>query len=127
MRSICRAMRIVLAGDHGLDHPPTAHTHQVADHPAELDVGFFERLLEALDMPGLLANQLLAGPHQRAQFLDVFPRHEARLDQPAGQEIGDPHRIVHVRLAAGNSLDRPALTTISSNGPSLRMFQTGFR
>ena len=30
----------------------------------ELDVGFFERLLDPLYMPRLLANQLLARPHQ---------------------------------------------------------------
>ena len=56
-------------------------------------------------MPRLLAPQLLAGAHQRPQFLDVFLRHETRLDQPAGQQISDPHRIIDVRLAAGNLLD----------------------
>ncbi len=56
-------------------------------------------------MPRLLTHQLLAGAHQRTQFLDLLVRHEARPDQPARQQISDPHRIVHVRLAAGNLLD----------------------
>jgi hypothetical protein len=53
----------------------------------------------------LLARQLLAGAQQRAQFLDLLFRNKARLDQPATQQIGDPHGVVHVRLAAGNVLD----------------------
>ena len=57
-------MRVVLAGDHGFDHPPTADAHEIANYGTELDVGLFERLLQALDMPRLLAHQLLAGPCQ---------------------------------------------------------------
>jgi hypothetical protein len=56
-------------------------------------------------MPCLLAHQLLAGSRQRAQFLPVFTGDEARLDQAMGGEIGDPHSVVHVRLAAGDRLD----------------------
>src|ERR1700736_2839593 len=56
-------------------------------------------------MPRLLASQLLAGAQQRTQFLHVFFRHEARLNQPAGQKVGNPHRIVQVGLAARNVLD----------------------
>ena len=41
---------------------------------------------------------------ERSSWISSFG-HEARLDQPAGQQIGDPHRIVHVGLAAGNILD----------------------
>jgi hypothetical protein len=61
-------------GDHRSDHPPTADAHDVAGHPGELDVGFFQRLLNALDVPGLIAHQLLAGAHQRAQSLEGFVR-----------------------------------------------------
>ena len=56
-------------------------------------------------MPRLLAHQLLAGPHQRAQSMQLLVGNEARLDQAVGGEIGDPHRVVHVGLAAGNRLD----------------------
>ena len=60
--SQCRQpVRVALAGNHGFDDPPTAHTHQVAEDGTELDVGLFERLLDALDIPRLLAHQLLAG------------------------------------------------------------------
>jgi hypothetical protein len=44
----------------------------------------------------LLANQLLAGPQQRAQFLYCRLRNETRADQAIGQQIGDPGGIVDV-------------------------------
>lgn len=56
-------------------------------------------------MAGLLAAQLLACTQQRAELLDRLVRNEARPDQPASYQIGDPCRIVHVGLAAGNILD----------------------
>ena len=75
------------------------------DHRVELDVGLFQRLLDALDVAGLLAADLLAadllaGAQQRAEFLLRLVRHEAGPDQPARQQIGDPHGIVHVGLPA---------------------------
>jgi len=48
--------------------------------------------MDALNMAGLLAHQLLAGSRQRAQFLDLRVGNEARLDQAMGGEIGDPSR-----------------------------------
>ena len=52
-----------------------------------------------------LADQLLAGSCEIAQFLDRCRRHEARANQPVCQQIGDPGRIVHVRLAARDVAD----------------------
>jgi hypothetical protein len=100
-----------LNGSHCLDHPPAADAHDVADHRVELDVGFFEGLLNPLDVPGLLARQLLAGAQQRAQFLHLLLGNEARLDQPATHQIGDPHGVIHVRLAARNGSDQGLLET----------------
>ena len=37
--------------------------------------------------------------------MQILIRHKARLEQPESRQIGDPGRIVHVRLAAGNRLD----------------------
>ena len=54
-------MRVAHAGDHGLDHPPAADAHDVADHRVESDVGLCQRLLDALHMPRLLAHQLACG------------------------------------------------------------------
>ena len=75
-------MRVAHAGDHGLDHPPAADAHDVADHRVESDVGLCQRLLDALHLPRLLTHHLLAGAHQRTQFLDLLLRHEARPDEP---------------------------------------------
>jgi len=54
-------------------------------HALGLDprVGLFQRLLDPLDMAGLLTGQLLARTQQRTQFLDRFFRNETRFDQPA--------------------------------------------
>ena len=119
--------RISDARDHRLYHPPSAEPENIADDRVELDVGLFERFLDPLDMAGLLTAQLLAGTQQRAKLLDRLFRNEARLDQAASYQIGDPCRVVDVRLAAGTFLMWAAFATISSNVPSLRMFQTGFQ
>jgi hypothetical protein len=97
--------RISDAVDHRLDYPPATEAHDIGDHRVEFDVGLFESLLNPLDMAGLLARQLLAGTQQRPQLLDLLFRNEAGPDQPATHEIGDPHGIVHVGLAAGDILD----------------------
>ena len=65
----------------------------------------FERLLQALRVPRDLADQLLAGPRQVAQFLDRGRRHEAAPNQPVRQQVGDPGRVVPVALAARNVPD----------------------
>ena len=44
-------------------HPPAAEPHDFGDHRAELDIALLERLMNPLDMAGLLACQLLAGAH----------------------------------------------------------------
>jgi len=43
---------------------PAARAEDVGDHPVQLDVGLFQRLLKPLDMADLLAGQLLAGAPQ---------------------------------------------------------------
>ena len=71
----------------------------------EANVRLGQRLLDALNMPRLLAHQLFARSRQRAQVMHLFVGNEARLDQAMGGEVRNPHRVVHVRLAAWNRLD----------------------
>ena len=97
--------RLAHPGDHRLDDPPSAGAHDIGDHRVEFDIGFRQRLLDPLHVPRLLAYQLLAGAGQRTQLLHLFGRDEARLDQPAGQKVGDPRRVVDVGLAPGDVLD----------------------
>ncbi len=46
-----------------------------------------------------------SGAAEVAQLLDGPWRHEARADQAVRQQIGDPHRVVHVGLAAAHVAD----------------------
>ena len=55
---------VSLTGDHRFDHPPAVDPHNVADHQVEANIGFGQRLLDALDVAGLFAQQLLAGSHR---------------------------------------------------------------
>ena len=91
--------------DYRLDHLAARDAHDVADDRVELDVSFFEGFLDSLGVTGLLADELLARPLQRAQLLDIFVWDEARLDQAKGQKIGDPGGVIDVGLAARNVLD----------------------
>lgn len=52
-----------------------------------------------------LADKLLPRARQVTQVLDRRLRHEARADEAVGEEVGDPHRVVHVGLATGYVLD----------------------
>ena len=53
-----------------------------------VSVGVFQRLLQPLRVPRDLAYELLAGPRQVAQFLNRGRRHEAALNQPVRQQVG---------------------------------------
>src|SRR5215467_1640131 len=68
--------RVQLASDQRLDHLSPAHAHEVADHRAQLDVGVFEGLLYAQDVPRLLTAHLLARAYQCAHLLGraVWPK-----------------------------------------------------
>jgi hypothetical protein len=52
-----------------------------------------------------LAHELLAGAGKIAKLLYPCRRHEAAADQPVSEQIGDPHRVVHVGLATGHIAD----------------------
>ena len=56
-------------------------------------------------MRGPLAHELLAGAGQRAQLLHRHRRHEAGANEAVRQQVGQPHRVVDVGLAARNVLD----------------------
>jgi hypothetical protein len=98
-------VRAGLAADDGGQDRATALAHDVGQHRAELEVRVLEHLVDALDMGRPPAYQLLAGPGQRAQLLDRRRRHEASPNQAVRQQICDPHRVIDVRLAAGDVLD----------------------
>jgi hypothetical protein len=52
-----------------------------------------------------LPDERLAGPGEIAQVLDAGRRDEAAADQPVGEQVGDPHGIVHVGLATRHVAD----------------------
>ncbi len=58
--------RVGLSGDERLEHRAAALAQNVADDGVELDVGVFERLLDALHVPHPLSHQLTARAGQVA-------------------------------------------------------------
>ena len=86
---------------------PAARAQDVGDHARQLHVRVFECLLQPLRVPRDLSDELLARPRQVAQFLNRGRRHEAALNQPVGQQVGDPGRVLLVALAARNIPDTP--------------------
>ena len=60
---------VVLAGRQGIEDDPPALAHDVGEDRAELEVGGLQQLIDALDVTGLLAGQLLAGTGEVAQGL----------------------------------------------------------
>ena len=101
--------------------------HDLGQHRGELEVGVLQRLLDALDVAGLLAHQLLAGAHQGAHLLDRRLRHKAGADQAVRQQIGEPHRVGDVGLATRHVLDVRGVGQHQRDLAIRRMCQTGFQ
>ena len=87
------------------EHRPRRDPGDVADHAGQLDVGPFQRLLEAVDLGGAL-------PHQTAPVAGQLPQlacgpigHETAAQQSMAQQIRQPFGIAHIALASGHHLD----------------------
>src|ERR1035437_10090808 len=93
------------AGDQRLEDRPTACAGDVADDRGDLKVGIFQGLLDALNVLGSLADELLARAHEGPQFLDWGRRDKARTNQAVREQVGDPGRVVDIRLASRDVLD----------------------
>jgi hypothetical protein len=100
-----KPLGVAFAGRESLKKSPATLTHDVGEHRAELDVGGLKGLVDALDVAGLLAGQLLAGAGEIAQRLLLHRGHEAGPDEAMGQQIRQPHGVIHVGLAARHGLD----------------------
>ena len=124
--AIGQPLGIGLPGDERREDRSAADAQDVGDHPRQLHVRVFQRLLQALRVPRDLADQLLAGPRQVPQFLNRGRRHEAAPNQPVRQQVRDPGRIVPVALAARTFRICWALASTSVNDSS-RMCHTGFQ
>src|SRR5215469_5980414 len=69
MRQCRQPHWIALACDHRLKHRSAALTKDIREFGVDLDVGIFQRLLDALGVPRAFANQLLARAQQSPQLL----------------------------------------------------------
>src|SRR3954452_25052406 len=76
-----KLLGIAFASGKRLEEGPSALTHDVREHRAELDVDGLQGLVDALDVAGLLAGQLLAGAGEVAQGLLGERGHEARANE----------------------------------------------
>jgi len=94
-----------LAGREGREHRAARDAEDVGRDRAELDVGAFERLLDALHRSRALAQELGAVAHDLAQLALRAVGDEARLDEPMLQQLRDPLRVLDVGLAARDGLD----------------------
>jgi len=97
--------RIGLTGDHRLEDGAAARSNHVAQHRGELDVGVLQRLLQALDVAGLLTDELLARAQQRPQCLGGRLGNETRPDQPVRQQLGQPRRVPNIGFPPRHVLD----------------------
>jgi len=83
-----------LAFDEGVEDAASAEAQDVGDHRIKLDVGLFQRLLDALNVAGAFAHDLLGR----------LIGHETGFDHPMRHQIGQPCGIVHICLTTGHIL-----------------------
>src|SRR3954468_12482605 len=96
---------IAFARRERLKQGPATLAHDVREHRAELDVGGLQGLIDALDVAGLLAGQLLASAGEVAQDLLGDRWDEAGPNETMGQQIGQPRGVIHVGFAPWHGLD----------------------
>ena len=89
-----------LARDERVQNPPPTRPHHIGQDAGELEVGILQHLLDPLHVLAQRADELFASPGQIPQLLHRGRRHEATPQQPVREEVGQPHRVVHVALAA---------------------------
>ncbi len=77
-------------------------TVHVGKDTAELYVGIFQYLDDAVLLAGQLADDLLLVTDQVAKLPDVPWRYKARLQQPAQQQLGEPGTVLFIGLVPGN-------------------------
>src|SRR5208283_2516105 len=83
-----------------LQNAAAAPAQDVGNDRGQLDVGLLQRRLNPLSVTDDLARQLTPRAGQVAQVLDRLRRHEAGPDQPVGEKVGDPGRVIGVALTA---------------------------
>src|SRR5260370_41167971 len=92
-----------------LEHGSARDSHHIAGDVAELDVGTFEQLLDALDEVGALLNQRAAITHQFASLATLAVRNETGLEQPLLQQLSQPLGVFDIRLPPGPRLHVPSV------------------
>jgi hypothetical protein len=119
---------VALARDQRLQDRPPAQAHDVGQHRAELEVGVLQRLLQALDVAGLLADQLLAGARAKARSAWVAGSGTklGRISPCASKSASQAASATSV-LRPGTFLTRAALASTSVRSPSPSTCQTGFQ
>jgi len=88
--------------DHRLDHPTTARAMMSLMTEPSWILASANVFSIRWTCRVLLAHQLLACPRPTPRnSWTSLTRNEAGLDQPTGQQVGDPHRVVYIGLAPG--------------------------
>jgi hypothetical protein len=101
----CKHDRITFPRDQRFQDRPAGRAEQVGQNAGDLDLGVLQRLLQALGLPGPLAQQRGAVPGQIAQLPDRLRRHERCFHQTAFGQLAQPDRIQNIRLTPGQALD----------------------
>src|SRR5439155_18473042 len=119
--------RVGLAGDQRLDHRPAAAPHDIGQNRHQLDGGFLQGLLQALDRARLLAHQLLARAQQPPSSWISGPGTKlARISPCASSSANHVASFTSV-LRPGTFLTCAALASTSSKPRPASTCQTGFQ
>jgi hypothetical protein len=94
--------------------------------PGDLEIRIIGRLLNPLGVLDDLPDQLLTGAGEVAKALYWGGRNEAPTDEPMSQEIGEPHGVVDITLATGDSPHMGGVGQDQREGSSSTC-QTGFQ
>ena len=91
--------------DQMLDHLLSRLAMNVGDHRGQFNVGVLEKLLEAVELGGLLLNQFLPVTGQIPKFTDGFGGDKTASDEAMAQQLGNPFTVLYVGFPARDILD----------------------
>jgi hypothetical protein len=99
---LCQNSRIGFAFVDRFQHGASRSSHNVGSHHTQLQIGIFQRLLNAIDNAGALLRQDGPHPGEIVQFAKPTLRNETAAQQSMLQQLGDSLAVLEIRLLAGN-------------------------
>ncbi len=106
-RQIGQSLRVLLSGNHRLQHRPAADPQNLGHHRGKFDVSVLQHLLNAIDGTRPFFDEISPKTGEIPQSVDAHLGNEAPLDESVLHQFEQQLDIADICLASGNHFDMP--------------------